>query len=83
MTIFIIIVIIVGFIIWKISSQTKPQDPFMTSIFQDTDYPDCNVYRSKITRKYYVSPYMLQTGDENKFSGTKFECERWIEQNTF
>lgn len=81
MIVFIIIVAIIVFVIWKFNSELKPKDPFMASIFKETDFPDCNVYRNAVTGKYYISPYMLHTGDKKVFSGTKYQCESWITNN--
>ena len=81
MWIVIIIIIIVIFAIVRINSELKPKDPFMISIFKETDFPDCNVYKSADTGKYYISPYMLHTGDRKVFSGTKYECESWVKRN--
>ena len=59
MVILIILAVIVIAVLW-FRSETKPKDSLMSSIFSGEDFPNCGVYESKETGKYYLAPYALR-----------------------
>lgn len=81
MTIFIIIVLVIGIIIWQVSSSIKPKDTLMSSIMSGKDFPNVMVCLSEENKKYYLTNKPLNPSDKIVFRGTKYECENWLNQN--